>query len=135
MTDGLSRKPPGRAHRRPFKEGGAGYSAGAERLRQRGERRRQCIDRARSRALIRKAVELAPLGTSTVRRDFAADFAADLLQMQPSRIADTILDCSLEVERMGRDFRLMSAIVAETGAPSASGARSASARRRPGRGG
>jgi hypothetical protein len=85
--------------------------------------------------LIRKAVELAPLGTSTVRRDFAADFAADLLQMQPSRIADTILDCSLEVERMGRDFRLMSTIVAETGAPSASGARSASASRRPGRGG
>ena len=131
MTDGLSRKPPGRAHRRPFKEGGAGYSAGAERLRQRGERRRQCIDRARSRALIRKAVELAFLGTSTVRRDFAAD----VLQMQPSRIADTNLDCCLEVERMGRDFRLRSTIVAETGAPSASGARSASARRRPGRGG
>ena len=81
-------------------------------------------------AFIRKAVELALLGTSTERRDFAAD----VLQMQPSRIAGTNLDCCLEVERMGRDFILMSAIVAETGAPRASGARSASARRRPGRG-
>jgi hypothetical protein len=62
-------------------------------------------------ALIRKDVELALLGTSTVRRDFAAD----VLQMQPSRIADTNLDCSLEVERIERDFRLMRAIVDETG--------------------
>ena len=127
MTDGLSRKLPGR----PLKKGRSGDSTeGRTGYGNEENVAGTALTEREAEAFIRKAVELALLGTSTERRDFAAD----VLQMQPSRIAGTNLDCCLEVERMGRDFRLMSAIVAETGAPRASGARSASARRRPGRG-
>jgi len=125
MTDGLSRKSPGgrtaavqngpdgrpRRGRTGYNEENVAANALPER---------------EAEALIRRAVELTLLGTSTFRRDSGAD----VLQMQPSRIAETNLDCSLEVERMGRDFRLMSTIMAETGATRASGARPASARHR-----
>jgi hypothetical protein len=131
MSDGLSRRPPGGRARRPFEKGRPSDSAGGGTGRGNEENATaNALTEREAEALIRKAVEPALLGTSISRRDFAAD----VLQMQPSRIAHAILDCSFEVERIDRGFGLRRTIVTETGHPGARPARHLQARAGTGRG-